>query len=177
MKAWNHLKTVMTHKMLVMRYCFKIGLYRQGIIHDLSKFSYTEFRVGCQYWQGNRSPNNAEREALGYSASWLHHKGRNKHHFEYWIDYSLDGEFIGMKMPRRYVAEMLMDRISASRTYLKNQYTDHSPLDYYLNGKTELLIHEETKAQLEMLLQKLAKEGEQELMRYIKQEFLNEKKH
>ena len=82
MKAWEHFKTITTHKLLVMKYCFRIGLYRQGLCHDLSKYSWTEFRVGIRYYQGNRSPNNAEREDTGLSTSWLHHKGRNKHHFE-----------------------------------------------------------------------------------------------
>ena len=44
MKAWQHFKTITTHKMWVMRYCFKIGLYWQGLTHDLSKYSPTEFR-------------------------------------------------------------------------------------------------------------------------------------
>ena len=74
-----------------MKECFRVGLYRQGLLHDLSKYSWTEFRVGCRYYQGTRSPNNAEREDRGYSSAWLHHKGRNKHHYEYWLDYSLDG--------------------------------------------------------------------------------------
>ncbi len=69
-----------------------MGLYWQGLLHDLSKYSWTEFSVGCRYYQGNRSPNNAEREEKGLSKAWLHHKGRNKHHYEYWIDYGLNGE-------------------------------------------------------------------------------------
>ena len=79
MKAWQHFKTITTHKMWVMRYCFKIGLYWQGLTHDLSKYSPTEFLVGMKYYQGDRSPNNAEREDTGMSKSWMHHKGRNKH--------------------------------------------------------------------------------------------------
>ena len=71
-KAWEHFKTITHHKRLVMEGCFKVGLYRQGILHDMSKFSPSEFLVGARYWQGNRSPNNAEREAIGYSSSWLH---------------------------------------------------------------------------------------------------------
>ena len=82
MKAWQHFKTITTHKMWVMRYCFKIGLYWQGLTHDLSKYSPTEFLVGMKYYQGDRSPNNAEREDTGMSKSWMHHKGRNKHHFD-----------------------------------------------------------------------------------------------
>ena len=89
MNAWGHFKTITSHKFLVMKYCFKVGLYKQGFLHDLSKYSPTEFMVGAKYYQGTRSPNNAEREATGVSTSWLHHKGRNKHHFEYWVDYGI----------------------------------------------------------------------------------------
>lgn len=111
--------TINHHKMLVMKGCFKVGLYRQGLLHDLSKYSPTEFLVGCKYFQGNMSPNNAEREDKGYSAAWLHHKGRNKHHMEYWIDYGPDKctGITGMKMPTKYVVEMFIDRVAASRNY------------------------------------------------------------
>lgn len=75
MKAWKHFQTITKHKILVMKECFKVGLYRQGLLHDLSKYGWTEFRIGCRYYQGTRSPNNAEREDKGYSSAWLHHKG------------------------------------------------------------------------------------------------------
>ena len=65
MKAWKHFCTITHHKKLVMQYCFRVGLYKQGLLHDLSKYSFTEFRVGCKYYQGTRSPNNAERETIG----------------------------------------------------------------------------------------------------------------
>ena len=81
--AWKHFRTITYHKYLVMKGCFAVGLYRQGLTHDLSKYSPAEFLVGAKYFQGNRSPNNAEREEKGYSSAWLHHKGRNRHHYEY----------------------------------------------------------------------------------------------
>ena len=101
-----------------MQGCFKIGLYKQGILHDLSKYSPSEFWVGVKYYQGTQSPNNAEREALGYSSAWLHHKGRNRHHYEYWLDYTATGkrgEIVPVPMPDRYIAEMLSDRNAASK--------------------------------------------------------------
>lgn len=179
MHIWQHFKTITSHKLLVMRYCFRIGLYRQGLAHDLSKYSWTEFSKGCRYWQGNRSPNNAEREDTGVSLAWLHHKGRNKHHFEYWIDYGIGcGTVIqGVPVPRKYVAEMIMDRISASRVYLGKAYTDRAPYEYYMKGKDHLwFVHEKTKAQLEMLLGMLAEKGERQTLRYIKYTFLKEGK-
>lgn len=172
-KGFRHLKTVIHHKNLIMKYCFRVGLYKQGIIHDLSKFSYTEFSVGCKYFQGNRSPNNAEREIKGYSAAWLHHKGKNRHHYEYWIDYSSEnpGQLSGMKMPTKYVVEMFIDRIAASRTYKKDAYKDSSPLEYYKQGKPKL-IHKDTDQLLMFLLEKLAKEGEKSTFDYIRKEVL-----
>lgn len=175
MKAWQHFKTITKHKLMVMVYCFRIGLYRQGLLHDLSKYSPTEFLVGCRYYQGDRSPNNAEREDTGVSLAWLHHKGRNRHHFEYWVDYGIDCDTIitGMEMPRRYVAEMVMDRICASRVYLGDKYTDASPLEYYMRNKKRLwFINKKTDAQLHFLLKMLAKKGEPYTLAYIKYRFL-----
>ncbi len=178
MKALQHLKTINHHKKLVMQHCFKVGLYKQGLLHDLSKYSPTEFLVGCKYYQGTRSPNNAERERIGYSSAWLHHKGRNRHHFEYWIDYSLhteDGVMMeGMKMPVKYVVEMCMDRIAACKTYMGADYTDRAPLDYYERGVAKLgnMIHPETAKLLHQLLKMLAEQGEEKTFHYIKKEVL-----
>ena len=120
---WGHLKTINHHKMMVMKNCFRVGLYKQGLLHDLSKYSPTEFIPGIKYYQGNRSPNNAQREAEGCSTAWLHHKGRNKHHYEYWIDYPTNKEagLVGMEMPVKYVVEMFCDRLAASRNYTKDK--------------------------------------------------------
>ncbi len=162
-----------------MRYCFKIGLYWQGLTHDLSKYSPAEFLPGCRYYQGFRSPNNAERENKGYSSAWLHHKGRNKHHYEYWIDYSLKTgrELAGMKMPPRYVAEMMMDRIAASRIYKGKDYDRHQPLVYYEQGKEAYVIHEETRELLEYLLHMLSEQGEKKTLAYIRRNLAGKKEY
>ena len=161
-----------------MKNCFRVGLYWQGLTHDLSKYSWTEFSKGCIYWQGNQSPNNAEREATGVSLSWLHHKGRNKHHFEYWIDYKpgTDRVIGGMPIPRKYVAEMVMDRIAASRVYQGKQYTDASPYFYFMKSKSRMwFVHQDCLDQLELLLGLLKDKGEKETFRYIRTVFLKEK--
>lgn len=175
MKAVQHFCTITKHKYMVMKECFRVGLYRQGLLHDLSKYGWTEFRVGCKYYQGTRSPNNAEREEKGYSSAWLHHKGRNKHHYEYWIDYGLDGgkTLIGMRMPEKYVVEMFLDRIAASKVYKGKAYKNSDPLAYFMQGGTDdYIMHEETKALLEKLLRMLAEEGEESTFRYIRREVL-----
>ena len=124
--AWHHFHTITHHKLVVMGGCFRVGLWKQGLLHDLSKYSWEEFRTGVLYYQGNRSPNAAEKEEKGFSRAWLHHKGRNKHHFEYWTDVSGKEDhwkIVGVKMPVNYLAEMVMDRISASKIYQGKAYT------------------------------------------------------
>lgn len=172
----GHLHTVNAHRRLVRKYCFKLEIYRQGLMHDLSKYSPSEFIPGVKYYQdGHRSPNNAQREDEGVSKAWLHHKGRNKHHFEYWIDYDVDGSrtvLAGMKMPVKYVAEMFCDRIAASRIYNKEKYKDSDPLDYYIKGLGHYIMHPETDALLHKLLQMLADKGEEYTFEYIKKNVL-----
>ena len=163
---WKHFKTITYHKILVMQGCFKIGLYKQGILHDLSKYSPSEFWVGVKYYQGTQSPNNAEREALGYSSAWLHHKGRNKHHWEYWLDFGVDGIY-ACKMPTNYVIEMFCDRVAASMIYQKEKYTDSSALEYYENGRGKILIHPETDALIHHLLKYLSEHGLDQTIHYI----------
>ena len=145
MNAWGHFKTITSHKFLVMKYCFKVGLYKQGLMHDLSKYSPTEFMVGAKYYQGTRSPNNAEREATGVSTSWLHHKGRNKHHFEYWTDYNPKTRRMeAVEMPLKYVKEMFCDRVAAGKIYLDDKYTNDNPIEYFLKGNAKTSMHPNT---------------------------------
>lgn len=176
-KAWQHFKTITYHKYLVAKGCFKVGLYKQGLLHDMSKYTPTEFLVGMKYYQGNRSPNNAEREVIGYSSAWLHHKGRNKHHYEYWQDYSLtsQGALVPVPMPDKYFAEMIMDRIAASKVYKGKEYTDASPLEYLHNAFDHKPIHEDTYTKLEYVLKMLAEKGEEETFHYVKETFVKYK--
>lgn len=178
-KLWKHFKTITYHKYLVAKGCFQVGLYRQGIFHDMSKYSPAEFFVGVRYYQGNRSPNNAEREEKGYSAAWMHHKGRNKHHYEYWTDYACDGgsdgRMVPVPMPDRYIAEMIMDRIAASKVYHGRDYTDRDPLDYYYRGTDRAPLHDSTREKLVRMLTMLAEKGERETFRCIREELVKGK--
>ena len=176
MANWRgHFKTITAHKLRVMKYCFKVGLYRQGLAHDLSKYTPIEFCAGAKYYDGTRSPIELEKMELGYSAGWLHHKGRNKHHLEYWIDYDYDraGRMAGMKMPANYVVEMFCDRVAACQTYQKDKYTDASPWEYYDRSCGNYMIHPETAALLEKLLIMLRDEGEEKTITYIRKEVLH----
>ena len=176
MHIWGHLKTISHHRWLVMCGCFRVGLYRQGLTHDLSKFSPVEFWNGARYYQGTRSPNTAEREDKGYSLAWMHHKGRNKHHYEYWTDLSLETRrYESVEMPRRYLVEMVMDRRAACMTYQGKNYTDASPYIYFARSRERLMMHPETERQLAYLLEMLRDRGERETFRYIKSFVLQNK--
>ncbi len=167
-----HFKTISEHRKLVRGYCFRLGLIKQGLTHDLSKYSPVEFWRGAKYYVGYRSPNDIERRSTGRSLAWLHHKGKNKHHFEYWIDYVIneDGSvgFGGNRMPKKYVAEMFCDRVAASRIYLGDKYTDSSPYDYFMKARKWTMMHEETAAELEKMLRMLKEEGEDATFAYIR---------
>lgn len=172
MRFWAHLKTVHHHRALVRKYCFRLGLYWQGLIHDLSKYSPTEFLAGVKYFQGDRSPNDAQRKACGYSAAWMHHKGRSRHHFEYWTDYG-QGGIVGIEMPKKYVAEMFCDRLAASRTYRGKDFQNGDPYEFYLRGKgRQLLLHPATAQLLEEILLVLRDEGEDAAFDFVRREVL-----
>jgi hypothetical protein len=173
-RLWGHFKTITKHKIYVTIGCFRIGLYKQGLLHDLSKYSPVEFLAGVKYYQGYRSPINQEKEEKGYSLGWLHHKGRNKHHFEYWIDMSAkpDEGLIGIKMPRRYLAEMVIDRVCASKIYKGKNFKAEDPLLYFLGGKKHCLMNERTADELEKILTMYRDKGERYTFRYIKKVFL-----
>lgn len=167
----KHFRTITKHRHAVIFHCFRAGIGFQGLFHDLSKYSPTEFIPGAIYYQGTRSPNEGEREASGFSKAWMHHKGRNKHHFEYWTDYDYKTKKMqGMPMPDKYIKEMFCDRVAASKIYQGSNYSDDSSLKYFEWGRDRraTLIHEETSRKLEFLLKMLADKGEKETFKYIR---------
>lgn len=167
--AIGHFKTITKHRHKVIVHCFKAGIFFQGCLHDLSKYSPTEFMAGIKFYQGNRSPNEGEREKYGYSKAWMHHKGRNKHHFEYWTDYNTVTKKIEpVKMPLNYVIEMFCDRVAACKIYMKENYTEKAPLEYFMKSKHRRIIHQETSETLEKFLIMLSEEGEDKTFQYIR---------
>ena len=178
-KAFSHFKTITHHRHEVIRNCRRAGILWQGLRHDLSKYSPTEFCEGAGNWQGDRSPNDRAREVKGYSEAWMHHKGRNRHHFEYWTDYSpVDRKLSPVKMPLRYVVEMFCDRVAASKTYQGAAYTDRHPLEYFERGRARRtgMIHPETSDLIEKMLTMLAYEGEDKTFAYIRKLLREDKK-
>jgi len=168
-RFFGHLKTITTHRHAVIRHAFKAGIGFQGLFHDLSKYSPTEFVPGVKYYQGTRSPNERERELFGYSLAWMHHKGRNRHHFEYWNDLNTQTKrYESVKMPMRYLKEMFCDRVAASKIYGKEKYHDAYALEYFKRGNARAKMHPDTADMLEFFLTMLAQKGEKEAFAYIK---------
>lgn len=157
--SWKHFKTVCKHKWEVGKMCFRCGLYKQGITHDLSKFSKAEFKTSVKYYQGTSSPIDAEKKDKGYSFTWLHHRGRNPHHWEYWIDNLGTRENKAGEMQYRYVFEMICDWIGAGKVYLGDKWTIKSPLEYYNANKDKMILHPNTQKLVEKYLQDIADYG------------------
>ena len=168
--AWGHFKTITRHRHKVIQHAFKAGIGFQGLFHDLSKYKPAEFLAGAKYYtDGTRSPNEEERKLFGYSSAWLHHKGRNKHHFEYWTDYNpIIKQVAPVKMPKKYVIEMFCDRVAASKIYQGENYTDSHPIEYFERGKSRRAIHPETSDYIESLLIMLRDKGEKATFKHIK---------
>ena len=167
-KFIGHFKTINKHKYLVTTLCFKCGLIKQGLAHDLSKYSPIEFFSGVKYFQGYRSPIVAEREEKGYSLAWLHHQGKNKHHWEYWTDKDYaDLQLKVLKMPLNYIIEGTLDRIAASKVY-NPSYNDSSAYEFLKNGKDRHFMSIDNLRRFELLLSYLAVNGEKRALLYYK---------
>ncbi len=165
----GHFSTITRHRHEVLKNCIRSGIILQGLLHDLSKYSIDEFFVGVLHYKGDKSPNEGEREDYGYSKAWMHHKGRNKHHFEYWTDYDpVTRKMSPVKMPKKYVIEMFCDRVAASKIYQGDKYTDSSALEYFRRGSGRRVMHEETSKEIEKLLVMLSEEGEEKTFKYIR---------
>ena len=173
----KHLKTVRTHRKYVRKACFKMGLWWQGLTHDLSKYSLTELKI-CKYYTGKGSPHQVAREELGYSPSWIHHYHTNKHHHMFWIDEAETGEIIPMKMPYRFVIESLADMLGASKAYNPENWQPQMLLDYWEQkclGKR--IMHEDSVILIDYLIRQLVLDGEENFFEWYNdlEDWLKEK--
>ncbi len=137
-KILKHFHLVNKHRFIVFKLSIRAGIPLQGLVHDLSKYSFVEFFEGAKYYAGEYTPIRNAKKDLGYSAAWLHHKGRNKHHFEYWYDYDLDNPAI--VMPFKYYAELVCDTLSASMVYNGKKFNDGSQLEFYESKRNRLIL-------------------------------------
>jgi hypothetical protein len=141
---WNHLNTILTHKKYVFKYCCIAGIPWRGIKHDMSKFSPIEFNESIKYWSGDRSPIDNCKDVNGYSVAWQHHKGRNTHHWEYWIDNIDNGEEghpTAILMPFEDCLEMICDYLGAGNAYQGDKWSPKSQLDWWNWKKKHCLMH------------------------------------
>lgn len=165
----KHFNTITKHRFMVFRHCVKAGIVYRGLMHDLSKYSPTEFIEGARFYLGYKSPTEQEREVYGYSKAWMHHKGRNRHHFEYWTDYNIKTRQVEpVKMPIIFVKEMFCDRVAAGKVYLGDKYTNDNPINYFLSGRAKTSMHPETAKLLEKWLRLLQTDGEDAVFREIR---------
>ena len=169
--AWKHFKTVCRHKFVVYQECKACGIAWQGIVHDLSKFSPTEFLPSARFFQGDKSPIEAQKAAEGYSVAWLHHKGHNKHHWEWWTDFGERGEIIANKIPSDYVIEMICDWIGAGKVYGGGNWTQAEPLNYYNKVKNDRHFHQETEELVVKLLEIIRDKGLDEFHRVCRKRY------
>ena len=166
---WKHFFTITRHRHKVIYHCMRCGILWQGLRHDLSKYSPTEIFPGARFYMGDRSPTEAERRTYGCSKAWMHHKGRNRHHFEYWVDYNIvTRRSEPVEMPLKYVKEMFCDRVAAGKIYLGEKYTNNNPIEYFENGNAKNSMHPKTAKLLEGWLRMLQKDGEKKTFAYIK---------
>lgn len=159
-RIFKHVKLVTKHRWYVFIYAVKAGIPWRGLIHDLSKFSPVEFCESVKYYNGTRSPLHACRDDIGYSRAWLHHKGRNKHHFEYWEDISKT-ERVGVFLPYKYMVEALCDKLSAGKVYNGKKWNQKEPIKYWINveSKAPVAKHPGSVEFMNTALQKVADEG------------------
>ena len=136
--AIKHFKLITHHKWIVFKLCCKIGEPWRGFMHDISKYSPTEFGESMKYYVGNHSPIVEAKKDKGYSEAWLHHKGRNKHHTQYWIDY--EAPEVTPVMPYKYAAEMICDKLAASMIYQGKNWTKEGVLEYWEKREKDVLV-------------------------------------
>lgn len=99
----------------------------------------------------------------------MHHKGRNRHHYEYWTDMNkVSRTYEAVPMPRKYLAEMVADRLAACKIYEKDKFDPGSPLRYLMKSREKDLMHPQTRKELEFLLTMLREKGEKHTLSYIR---------
>ena len=167
---FKHIGLVIRHKHKVFIHCAKCGLFFRGIVHDMSKFSPTELFESAKYFQGNRSPIGVCRRATGVSYAWLHHKGRNKHHIEYWLDPDCS---VTPLMPYKYAVECVCDKIAATKTYLGNDYTPDKPMVHWQKYGNKVNGNPKTMTFIERVFTDLAEHGEKFVLnkKYMKKTY------
>ena len=166
-KIVKHFCLITKHKWVVLKLCIRVGEPIRGILHDPSKYSWTEFSESIKYYTGTHSPITECKKVNGYSNAWLHHKGRNKHHSEYWVD--LETPEKTPIMPYKYVAEMLCDKMAAGMVYRGKKWTKEYELQYWLKEKDRVMVNPKIADLITDCFTQVSEKGIEEV--YTKQNF------
>lgn len=154
---FKHFHLVNRHRFLVFKLAVKAGIPWRGLVHDLSKYTPTEFLEGVKYYNGKFSPIRFAKQEEGYSKAWLHHKGRNKHHFEYWYDFATPDKT--PIMPYKYAVELICDTLSASLIYKGKDWKRSSQVEYFENRKDKEYINEDIRNFIKEIYRQVDKQG------------------
>lgn len=159
---WLHLRKIQIHRKWARHYCFGIGLYKQGLLHDLSKYSPTEFWESVKYYQGTSSPIDASKAENGYSMAWFHHRGRNYHHYEMWQD-DFDHGGKSLLMPYKYFAEMICDYLAAGRAYMDKKFSFVAENEWWKKKRAKgLAMPENQMKMIDFIFNQLAEREERD---------------
>ena len=159
---FRHLHLVNKHRFMVFKLCLKAGQPWRGFVHDLSKYSPEEFFESVKFYEGTYSPIRNCKIENGYSKAWLHHSGRNKHHYEYWYDPTAPNPC--PIMPYKYFVEMVCDSLAAGLTYQGKDWTDDYQLNYWLRVREKATINPVMDKMLTKIYTDIAKKGLKEVV-------------
>lgn len=156
-KLIGHFCTITHHKWVVFKLCVRAGVPWRGFMHDWSKYSPTEFFESVKYYTGERSPIFYCKQENGYSKAWLHHKGRNKHHYEYWYDYTAPEQT--PIIPYKYTVEMICDTLAAGIVYRGKNWTNSWQKEYWERTSKDARLNPKIFNLLTEVYDKVAEDG------------------
>ncbi len=151
-KHLRYLSYVLRHKWFVFVECCKLGIPWRGFWHDWSKFRWDEWKAYANYFYGPQPI----RDSVGYykptntgdcafDFAWLLHQKRNRHHWQWWILPEDNGGTKTLKMPHKYIIEMVSDWRGAGKA---QGYGDNT-LEWYNKNKDKMQLHPDTRAWIE----------------------------
>ena len=126
--------------------CWRLGIPLQGLTHDLSKFLPSEWFPYVESFYGGHGKDRPQWVKDAFDVAWMAHIHKNPHHWQHHIlVYDNDGTTI-LKMPNRYMREMLADWRGAGRAITGEDNTKE-----WYRGKRQktILLHPETRAWIE----------------------------
>lgn len=165
-RAIGHTRMILRHKYWVFHFCRIAGIPWQGIMHDWSKFSPMEFRESVRYYNGVCSPIKVCKERNhGRSLAWIHHHGRNLHHYEAWWD-NFDRGAHPTDMPYRYAAEMICDFLGAGKAYGRSSFTFQAEYEWWRRKREDGIgMSPSMQAFVETVLSRLAASNDLSVLR------------